>query len=111
MYNRTSPYQAISSPSKIDQWCKPKPAAKLVLTLVRRSPLMLKERAKLVLTLVRRSPLMLKERVGGSMKIYFENQPNKYHLSHCHTPPLSPSILEGELTHSCLTILIVTIET
>ncbi len=93
MYNRTSPYQAISSPSKIDQWCKPKPAAKLVLTLVRRSP------------------LMLKERVGGSMKIYFENQPNKYHLSHCHTPPLSPSILEGELTHSCLTILIVTIET
>ena len=88
MYNRTSPYQAISSPSKIDQWCKPKPAAKLVLTLVRRSPLMLKERV-----------------------IYFENQPNKYHLSHCHTPPLSPSILEGELTHSCLTILIVTIET
>ena len=82
MYNRTSPYQAISSPSKIDQWCKPKPAAKLVLTLVRRSPLMLKER-----------------------------EPNKYHLSHCHTPPLSPSILEGELTHSCLTILIVTIET
>ena len=81
MYNRTSPYQAISSPSKIDQWCKPKPAAKLVLTLVRRSPLMLKERV------------------------------NKYHLSHCHTPPLSPSILEGELTHSCLTILIVTIET
>ena len=46
MYNRTSPYQAISSPSKIDQWCKPKPAAKLVLTLVRRSPLMLKERVK-----------------------------------------------------------------
>ncbi len=34
----TSQYQAISSPSKIDQWCKPKPAAKLVLTLVRRSP-------------------------------------------------------------------------
>ena len=30
---------------KIDQWCKPKPAAKLVLALVRRSPLMLKERA------------------------------------------------------------------
>ena len=42
-----------NSPSKIDQWCKPKPAAKLVLALVRRSPLMLKER--------------LKERVGGSM--------------------------------------------
>ena len=38
-----------NSPSKIDQWCKPKPAAKLVLALVRRSP------------------LMLKERVGGSM--------------------------------------------
>ena len=34
-----------NSPSKIDQWCKPKPAAKLVLALVRRSPLMLKERA------------------------------------------------------------------
>ncbi len=33
-----------NSPSKIDQWCKPKPAAKLVLALVRRSPLMLKER-------------------------------------------------------------------
>ena len=33
-----------NSPSKIGQWCKPKPAAKLVLTLVRRSPLMLKER-------------------------------------------------------------------
>ncbi len=31
-----------NSPSKIDQWCKPKPAAKLVLALVRRSPLMLK---------------------------------------------------------------------
>ena len=30
-----------NSPSKIDQWCKPKPAAKLVLALVRRSPLML----------------------------------------------------------------------
>ena len=44
-------YQAVNSPSKIDQWCKPKPAAKLVLALVRRSPLMLKERA------------------GGSMKI------------------------------------------
>ena len=42
-------YQAVNSPSKIDQWCKPKPAAKLVLALVRRSP------------------LMLKERVGGSM--------------------------------------------
>ena len=38
-------YQAVNSPSKIDQWCKPKPAAKLVLALVRRSPLMLKERA------------------------------------------------------------------
>ncbi len=37
-------YQAVNSPSKIDQWCKPKPAAKLVLALVRRSPLMLKER-------------------------------------------------------------------
>ena len=36
-------YQAVNSPSKIDQWCKPKPAAKLVLALVRRSPLMLKE--------------------------------------------------------------------
>ena len=35
-----------NSPSKIDQWCKPKPAAKLVLALVRRSPLMLKERAE-----------------------------------------------------------------
>ena len=34
-------YQAVNSPSKIDQWCKPKPAAKLVLALVRRSPLML----------------------------------------------------------------------
>ena len=33
-------------PSKIDQWCKPKPAAKLVLALVRRSPLMLKERVR-----------------------------------------------------------------
>ncbi len=54
-----------NSPSKIDQWCKPKPAAKLVLALVRRSPLMLKE-------LVRRSPLMLKERVRGSM-IYSSN--------------------------------------
>ena len=62
-----------NSPSKIDQWCKPKPAAKLVLALVRRSPLMLtpskidqwckpKPAAKLVLALVRRSPLMLKER-------------------------------------------------
>ncbi len=60
----TSQYQAISSPSKIDQWCKPKPAAKLVLTLVRRSPLILK----------------------------FSQ---KYHLSRYHTPPLSPSILEG----------------
>ena len=39
-------YQAVNSPSKIDQWCKPKPAAKLVLALVRRSPLMLKERAE-----------------------------------------------------------------
>ena len=35
-----------NSPSKIDQWCKPKPAAKLVLALVRRSPLMLKERVR-----------------------------------------------------------------
>ena len=34
-----------SSPSKIDQWCKPKPAAKPVLPLVRRSPLTLEERA------------------------------------------------------------------
>ena len=25
----------LNSPSKIDQWCKPKPAAKLVLALVR----------------------------------------------------------------------------
>ena len=40
-------YQAVNSPSKIDQWCKPKPAAKLVLALVRRSPLMLKERMKI----------------------------------------------------------------
>ena len=47
----------------------------------------------------------------GEYEILFEIQPNKYNLSHCHTPPLSPSILEGELTHSCLTILIVTIET
>ena len=38
-------YNVANSPSKIDQWCKPKPTAKLVLTLVRRSPLMLKERA------------------------------------------------------------------
>ena len=45
MYIKSSQYQSISSPSKIDQWCKPKPAAKLVLALVRRSPLMLKERA------------------------------------------------------------------
>ena len=43
-------YQAVNSPSKIDQWCKPKPAAKLVLALVRRSPLMLKER-KVIMTL------------------------------------------------------------
>ena len=35
-----------SSPSKIDQWCKPKPAAKPVLPLVRRSPLTLEERDK-----------------------------------------------------------------
>ena len=35
-----------NSPSKIDQWCKPKPAAKLVLAFVRRSPLMLKERVR-----------------------------------------------------------------
>ena len=34
-----------ASPSKIDQWSKPRPAAKLVLLLARRSPLMLKERA------------------------------------------------------------------
>ena len=44
-------YQAVNSPSKIDQWCKPKPAAKLVLALVRRSPLMLKERKKVIMTL------------------------------------------------------------
>ena len=72
----TSQYQAISSPSKIDQWCKPKPAAKLVLTLVRRGPLMLKERAV------------------GSMKFFLKFS-QKYHLSRYHTPPLSPSILEG----------------
>ena len=47
----------------------------------------------------------------GEYENFFEIQPNKYNLSHCHTPPLSPSILEGELTHSCLTILVVTIET
>ena len=50
------------------------------------------------------------EGAGGSM-IFFEIQPQKYHLSHYHTSPLSPSKIEGELTHSCLTILIVTIET
>ena len=33
-----------NSPSKLDQWSKPRPAAKLVLLLARRSPLMLKER-------------------------------------------------------------------
>ena len=47
----------------------------------------------------------------GEYEILFEIQPNKYNLSHCHTPPLSPSILEGELRHSCLTISSVTIET
>ena len=68
MYIKSSQYQAINSPSKIEGgW--------------------------------------------GEYDFFFEIQPNKYHLSHCHTPPLSPSILEGELTHSCLTILIVTIET
>ena len=59
-----------NSPSKIDQWSKPRPAAKLVLLLARRSP------------------LMLKERVGGSMKtltLTYNNdyQPILYH----HTPP------------------------
>ena len=45
MVCQTAKYQAVNSPSKIDQWRKPKPAAKLVLALVRRSPLMLKEGA------------------------------------------------------------------
>ena len=39
-------YQPISSPSKIGQWRKPKPAAKRVLTLVRCSPLTLEERVR-----------------------------------------------------------------
>ena len=36
--------QAETSSSKLDQWSKPRPAAKLVLLLARRSPLTLKER-------------------------------------------------------------------
>ena len=37
------------------------------------------------------------ERAGwGDYEIFSEIQSNKYYLSHCHTPPLSPSILEGE---------------
>ena len=35
-----------NSPSKLDQWSKPRPAAKLVLLLARRSPLTLKERGR-----------------------------------------------------------------
>ena len=45
MCKQINEFQAKGSPSKIDQWCKPKPAAKLVLAVVRRSPLTLKERA------------------------------------------------------------------
>ena len=59
-----------SSPSKIDQWSKPRPAAKLVLLLARRSPLMLKERA------------------GGSMRTAIAVYDIDYQLIlHNHTPP------------------------
>ena len=58
------------SPSKIDQWSKPRPAAKLVLLLARRSPLMLKERA------------------GGSMRTAIAVYDIDYQLIlHNHTPP------------------------
>ena len=34
------------------------------------------------------------DRAGGSMKFFLKFS-QKYHLSRYHTPPLSPSILEG----------------
>ncbi len=72
----TSQYQAISSPSKIDQWCKPKPAAKLVLTLVRRSPL-------------------IAERAGwGEYEIFFEIQP-KISFESLSYSPFIPLYLRG----------------
>ena len=43
-----------NSPSKLDQWGKPRSAPNLVLLLARRSP------------------FMLKERVGGSMKLSYK---------------------------------------
>ena len=59
-----------NSPSKIDQWSKPRPAAKLVLLLARRSPLMLKERA------------------GGSMKTSTSVYDIDYqYILNNHTPP------------------------
>ena len=48
-----------NSPSKIDQWSKPRPAAKLVLLLARRSPLMLKERAGGSMKLSRKEIILL----------------------------------------------------
>ena len=48
-----------NSPSKIDQWSKPRPAAKLVLLLARRSPLMLKERAEGSMKLSRKEIILL----------------------------------------------------